>query len=999
MGCTWVVSLSEKPSLKGRYNPLKVEEWVLEYWSKNNIYRKVKEKSWEKNRNAPLFRFLEGPPTANGFMHVGHARGRTLKDIQLRYRRMKGYRVWDQAGWDTQGLPVELEVEKKLGFKSKKDIENYGVEKFVKQCQELVDYYIGHWRKASERLGLWLDYDHAYQTRHPKYLDTTWSFLKTMWEKGLLYEDLRVVPVCPRCETALSSHEVAQGYKKIKDPSLYFKVPLRDEEKTYMVAWTTTPWTIIANEALTVHPEETYVKIRVGDEYWIMAEKLYEKVLDEVGVKEYEVVEKFKGKTLLGKKYVHPLLEEVPAHREHNGEYEHAIVVAEWVSMEEGTGVVHTAPAHGAEDFETGKKYGIRIFRPIKKNGYFTEEAGKYKGLWFKEANPHVIEDLRRKGLLVHLGEIEHDYPHCWRCDTPLMYYADRQWFINIDPIKKKMLEENDKVRWSPEWASKRFRDWIENARDWCISRERYWGTPLPVWTCKKCGYRVAFGSLEEVKKHALNPEEVVDHHRPWIDRVKIKCPRCGGIMEREPFVVDVWLDSGVAHTASLNQYGWNNLFTQLFPYDWITEAVDQTRGWFYTLMFTSVAWYLRSPYKAVLNQGLVLDKYGKKMSKSRGNVVWALEFMEKYGADPFRIYLASKAAPWDNINFDPDEVMDIKRQLDILWNSTNFALTYMELDKWTPNRLEEDLRILEPEDKWIIYELYRTLKTIEEAIEGDQPHKGGRAILEFIVEKLSHRYITLIRPRVWIEEDKPEKRSAYATLYLVLNAAIKAIAPYTPYIAEYLYQAFTRKLDPNAKESVHLEEWPTVPSKLLDKETWSHVDKLLEAAEQVLTLRAKVGIKRRWPLKRAVIVVDAPELIEPYKKASKVLAVYANVKEIEVTTSASSVEGLEELEVPDIKVYVDVKLDEEILLEGLAREIVRRIQVMRRDLNLPLDAVVEKVIVATRDELLKKAVEKHRDYILGEVRSKTIEVVEEPPDKARRWKIEGREAWIKVVV
>ncbi len=994
---SWVVSLSEAPSLKGRYNPLKVEEWVMAYWSSNNIYRKVKEKSWNKD-NSPLFRFLEGPPTANGFMHVGHARGRSLKDVKLRYYRMKGYRVWDQAGWDTQGLPVELEVERKLGFKSKKDIEKYGVEKFVEECQKLVDYYISHWRKASERLGLWLDYDHAYETRHPRYLDTTWRFLKTMWDKGLLYEDLRVVPVCPRCETALSSHEVAQGYEVVKDPSLYFKIPLLGEEKTYMIAWTTTPWTIISNEALAVHPDETYVKIRVGEEYWIMAEKRLKEVLEEVGVKEYEVLEKFPGRKLFGKKYIHPLLDEVPAHKEHKGEYEHSVLTAEWVSMEEGTGVVHIAPAHGPEDFELGKQYGIRVFKPIRKNGYFTEEAGKYSGLWFKNANPHVVEDLKKKNLLVHIGEVEHEYPHCWRCGTPLMYYADRQWFIKIEPIKKKMLEENSKVKWSPEWASKRFQDWIENARDWCISRERYWGTPLPIWTCSKCGYRVAFGSLEEVRKHAINPEEVKDHHRPWIDRVKIKCPKCGGVMKREPFVVDVWMDSGVAHTASLNQYGWNNLFTQLFPYDWITEAVDQTRGWFYTLMFTSVAWHGLRPYKAVLNQGLVLDKYGKKMSKSRGNVVWALEFMEKHGADPFRLYLVSKSAPWDNINFDPDEVMEVKRQLDILWNSVNFALTYMELDKWKPDKLEEDLKHLEPEDKWIIYELYLMLKAVEDAVEKDNPHKGGRALLEFIVEKLSHRYITLIRPRVWIEEDKPEKRGAYATLYLVIDTLLKALAPYAPFISEYLYQAFIRKLSAKAKESVHLEEWPTVNKELLDEQAWKSVSKLLDVAEQVLAIRSKVGIKRRWPLRKVVILASREEA-ESLQASTKVVKIYANVKQVEVTSKPVDIEGLEEAEVGELKVYVDARIDEEVLLEGLAREIVRRVQVMRRDLDLPLDAVVEKVQVYTKDNDIVRAIEKHRDYILGEVRAKAIEIVNEPPSNARKWRIEGKETWIKVVV
>ena len=992
-----MVLLSGPPLLKGRYDPVRVEEWVLGFWRANKVYYKVKEKSWS-NKSAPIFAFLEGPPTANGFMHVGHARGRTLKDVKLRYYRLRGYRVWDQAGWDTQGLPVELEVERKLGFKTKKDIERYGVDKFVDECQRLVDYYLNHWREASLRLGLWLDYDHAYETRNPRYLDAIWAFLKAMWDKGLLYEDLRVVPVCPRCETALSSHEVAQGYKTVEDPSLHFKVRL-EEEETYMVVWTTTPWTIIANEALAVHPDETYVKLRVGEEYWVMAEKRCSTVLEEVGVKEYQVVERFPGRRLFGKKYVHPLLEEVPAHGEHRGEYEHAVLIADWVSMEEGTGVVHVAPAHGPEDFELGKKYGLRVFNALGKNGYFKGDAGKYEGLWFKDADKLVIDDLRRKGLLVHLGKIEHEYPCCWRCDTPLMYYADRQWFIRIDPIKRALLQANEEVSWSPSWAGKRFQDWIENARDWCISRERYWGTPLPIWTCRECGHRVAFGSLEEVRKHALNPEAARDHHRPWIDEVKVKCPKCGGEMLREPFVVDVWMDSGVAHTASLSQYGWDSFFNELFPYDWITEAVDQTRGWFYTLMFTSVAWHGVKPYRAVLNQGHVLDKRGKKMSKSRGNVVWALQFMEKHGADPLRLYLVSKSAPWDNLNFDPDEVEEVVRQLNILWNAVNFALKYMELDRWTPERLEEDTAHLKPVDKWIIYELRRLIKTVEDSIESDNPHRGARAVSEFIVEKLSHRYITLVRPRVWVEEDKPEKRSAYATLYLVLTNLLKVISPYAPFIAEYLHQAFTRRLNPDARESVHLEDWPEIKEELIDEEMWNAVTQMLNVADRILSVRSEAGIKRRWPIRRVIVV--SPRTVEILREAVDVLKIYANVKEVEVTGEEPGEDQLRDMKraaVGELKVYVGVRLDEEVLLEGLAREVVRRIQVMRKKLDLPLDAVLRRVEIYTTDEDLRRAVERHKTYILGEVRAETIELLDSPPEEAQAWNIEGRRLLVKVV-
>ena len=982
-----------KAVVKGSYDPLIVEREVMEFWKKHNIPGMVRE--WSR-RQQRIFAFLEGPPTTNGFMHVGHARGRTMKDIVLRFMRMKGYNVWDQAGWDTQGLPVELEVEKKLGFKSKKDIEVYGIEAFVRECQKLVDYYLSQWRRDSERLGLWLDYDQAYETRTPKYLDTLWSFLKEMWNKGLLYEDLRVIPVCPRCETALSSHEVALGSKEVEDPSLYFKLPLLNQDKTYMVAWTTTPWTIISNEALAVHPNEYYVKIDVGGEYWIVAEKRLKDFAKEVKLENYRIVEKVLGRDLKGLKYRHPLLEEVPKHREHNNRWEHAIVTASWVSMDEGTGVVHVAPAHGPEDFEVAKEYNIRVFKPLMKNGFFNEDAGKYAGLWFKEADKHVIEDLKRKGLLVYCGTYKHEYPHCWRCETPLIYYADTQWFIKIEPIKELMLKENSKVEWYPPWAGKRFSDWIENARDWCISRERYWGTPLPIWTCRNCKHRIAVGSLEELKRLAINPEKVVDHHRPWVDQVKIKCPKCGGVMEREKFVVDVWMDSGLAHTAALHQYGLDRLFDKLFPYDFITEAVDQTRGWFYTLMFTSVALYGKSPYKRVLNQGHVLDKYGKKMSKSRGNVIWAHEAMEKWGADVVRFYLMAKASPWDNINFDPAEIRVYKRVLDILWSSVNFALTYMELDKWTPEKLEDDLKNLRIEDKWILTELYMTLLEVEKYLEKFDIHKAVRAISDFIVEKLSHKYITLIRPRVWIERDDPVKRSAYAVLYIILDSIIKAIAPITPFLAEYLYQAFTRKLNPKTPISVHMNSWPRIPEELVFKGSWEEVEKVLKAAEEVLSLRMKIGIKRRWPLKRSIIV--RKHIGKELREAVEVFKTYANIKTVELSTEP--VKGAYEvIKVNDTTFYVDTSIDEEVLLEGLAREIVRRIQVMRRELDLPLDAVLKEVLVYTENENIKKAIKKHEKYILGEVRAKSIKIVETEPKEAKTWTIEGVKVKIKIKV
>ncbi|UXD21774.1 isoleucyl-tRNA synthetase [Ignicoccus pacificus DSM 13166] len=1024
--------------MEARYDPKKVEEEVMKFWKENNIYQKVRELGLKRGKVKP-FRFLEGPPTANGFMHVGHMRGRTYKDVILRFWRLRGYWVWDQAGWDTQGLPVELEVEKKHGFKSKKDILAYGVDKFVKECQELVDFYISHWRADSERLGLWLDYDNAYETRHPRYLDAAWTYLKKMFEDGRIYKGFRVVAVCPRCETALSSHEVAQGYKTVKDPSFYFKLPLKDEEGTYLIAWTTTPWTIIANEAAAVHPEETYVKIKVNfdgkEEKWILAKKRLEPFAKEVGLKEYEVIEEFKGSELIGKEYVHPLLDEVPAHKEHqkpnhtviegavvrmkkivNGKEE--IIKEIFVSMDSGTGIVHMAPAHGAEDFEAAKSAGVKMFRPIRKDGHFTEEAGKYKGMWFKDAEKQVIKDLKEKGLAVHVGTIEHEYPHCWRCGTPLMYYADDQWFIKVEDLRDQLTNENNKVTWYPKWAYDRMNDWLQNAKDWTISRERFWGTPLPIWTCPKCGHRLAVGSLKELKEKALNPEKVVDHHRPWVDEVVIKCPKCGAEMRREPYVVDVWLDSGVAHTASLHQIGKDDYWNLFYPYDWITEALDQTRGWFYTLLATGVTWHKRAPYKQVLTQGHILDKEGKKMSKSKGNVVWAKDAFNKYGADPVRYFFAARSAPWDSLRFDPDDIRRFKRTLDVLWSSVRFAKSYMELDDWNLSKLEEGLKYLEPEDSWALSKINEYSKRIAEALERSAIHQAAQAWGEFVVETISHKYIAVIRPRVWEEEDSPSKLAAYSTLYLLLEAALIMGAPFVPFITEYLYQKFARPLG-REEESVHMLLWPE-PNNLFNKEFAEAVEEFFEVGERILTLRTERGVKRRWPLPEAIVVpkkvgekrekrmvkvgnkveeveVEVPVLSEvAIRKAAKVLGIYANIAEI--TFSDEKPQGdYDVLEAPDFWVFVKVRVDERTKTLGLAREIVRRIQVMRKEEDLPLDYVLKEVVLYTDSEELKKAIEVNKEYILKEVRARELKLSEEPIE-GKEWKVEKARLIVKIV-
>ncbi len=968
---------------------------MAEYWEKNRVYEHVRRVCWEEREGRPIFAFLEGPPTANGFMHVGHARGRTFKDIKLRFYRMMGFRVWDQGGWDTQGLPVELEVEKKLGFKTKKDVEKYGVERFVEECSRLVDFYIDRWTRDNLRLAVWLDYRHAYQTRHPRYIETVWGFIKKMWEDGLLYEDLRVVPRCPRCETALSQHEVAQGYEEVDDPSLYFKIPLLDKPDTYLIAWTTTPWTIIANEAAAVHPEEEYVVLSVDGEKWILAARRLEEFVRDVGLEGYRVVGRLKGSELEGLRYRHPLLEEVPYHASHDAP-NHTVIAEDWVTMEEGTGVVHAAPAHGPEDFEAAKRRGLLIYTPLRIDGYFSEEAGAFAGLWFEDASRKVVEALKDKGLLVHLGVYRHNYPFCWRCGTRLFYYASRQWFIKItEDGRRLLLREAEAADWRPSWAVRRMTGWLENAKDWCISRERYWGTPLPVWRCRSCGAVVVVGSFEELRRLAVNPEEFRDPHRPWIDRVVLRCPRCGGEMRREPFVVDVWMDSGVAHTAALRQYGWEKLFEKLYPYNWITEAADQTRGWFYTLLVTGSFWHGRCPYRAVLLQGHVLDEQGRKMSKSKGNVIWAGDALRKYGADPLRLFLVSRA-PWDSIVFDPKEIARYRGVIDTLWNVARFAASYMELDKWRPKGI--DSADLAPEDKWIIAELAGLVKTLAEGIEADNYHQALRALVDFIVEKLSHRYVTVIRPRVWVEEETESKRAAYETLFYVIDNTIRVLAVFAPYVAEFLYQSFVKHYRGGGL-TVHVEEWPRVPERLVDERMRRLVDSIFEAAEEVLRIRMEKGVKRRWPLPEAVLVPKNGYSVEEVAEASNVLKIYANIKRVSASPEPPrDRERYTVIEGDAVDAYVVTELDEETILEGLARDIVRRIQVMRKRAGLPLDKFLERVVIYTPSQRLRRAVEKHVDYIAGEIRAKEIQLVDKPPKDAKKWRVEGEDVYIALV-
>jgi len=1017
-----------------RYNPREVEKQVAEWWSRNDIIKKT----FEKNKEAPVFSFLEGPPTVNGYMHIGHVRGRVYKDIVLRYMSMKGLNVWRRAGWDCQGLPTEIEVEKRLNITSKKDLEKIGLERFVEEANKVVDYYISKWREASEKLALWLDYDTAYETRKEEYMEHIWYFLKRCYEEGKLVESLRVVPYCPRCETPLSQHELAQGYEEVEDPSIYVKIQLKDNPTKFIIIWTTTPWTIPGNEAVAVNPNEQYIEIKVNNETWILAEKLLDKFIEETKLSKFKKEKIMLGKELVGLHYVHPLYDEVPEHQRHD-KNSHTVIPSEYVSMEEGTGCVHTAPAHGPEDFELGRKHNLPIFCPVSSTGKFKEDGGKYTGLSTREASITIVEDLRKKNLLVKAGTIKHNYPLCWRCNTPLIYLASTQWFLRVEPIKDTMLQENENVKWWPEWAgTNRFGEWLKNADDWCISRTKVWGTPLNIWICSDCGEKKAIGSRAELKEAVEKPNEI-RMHRPWVDRIVFKCSKCGGKMYRVPFVLDTWLDSGVAHFASINYLNDNKLFNTLFPYDFITEAIDQTRGWFYTLLFTSCMIFNKTPFKSVLTQGHVLDEFGKKMSKSRGNVIWALDAFERYGVDTIRFYLVSKAEPWSTINFVPKEVMQTMEHLNILWNVFSFAKTYFNLDRFEPGRYSISMfeRDLKPEDRWILSRVNSLTRIVSTALDNMEIQDAARELRWFVVEDLSRTYVRAIRRRVWTEAETKDKLTAYTTLYYVLKRLTILLAPFTPYLAEALYHEIKINEDP---ESVHLVNWPRVDERLIDDELEDAMVISLDVVATSLAARQKGGRKLRWPVVHTIIAPknqkakksleqlkdfiasmtnsqritvletgQTPDFLKPeiklnlktlgpklgnrlnrVKQLIEKMKAEEIVKEMEDRNSLTLKHDGEEIILnpedliveyvtpPHIvvmegkfaHVYIDMTETEEIKAASIANEIIRRIQVMRKDIGLEMMTIVS-CVISIHDEDTRRKLSNILDYIEEETRTK----------------------------
>lgn len=957
----------------GRLRLSEVEKEAKKFWEANNI--PAKWRSWDEGK--PTFSFLEGPPTANGVPHIGHLRGRIYKDFVLKFMRLQGYNVWAQGGWDEQGLPVEVETEKKLGIKHKKEIgERITPEEFIRKCNELVDYYLKFWEtQATKDIALWLDLENAYETRTPEYIEHVWHLIKRAHQENLLYEGFRVLPFCPRCETVLSDAEVDLGYEEKKSPSIIVKFRIKDSKNTYLLIWTTTPWTLIDNEAVAVSPRGRYCKLRVNNEFWWVAESRVQEVMKLTGA-EGECVEVVLGEGLAGLEYEHPLVNEVPIHTSHDNA--HRVLVGEFVSLDEGTGLVHIAPGHGPEDFELGSRYGLPITSNVEINGVFNGDAGVFQGLYIDDASKKVIEVLRTKGLLVYSGAITHTYPHCWRCHTPLIYRADKQWFINISKIKSNLMEQLDKVNIYPPKLKERFTNWVANAKDWTLSRSRIWGTPLPIWRCKNNPSKLlVVGSLKELKSLAINADNLSDFeltHRPWIDRVEIRTSDCEEWV-REPFVIDVWIDSGIAWYASIDGLRNIELFSKLFPYDFITEGVDQTRGWFYSLLVTSVMLTKKAPYKNILIQGLILDKYGRKMSKHLGNVVYAEEALKKHGVDALRLYILSTYPPGDPFIYNEDEIKNVVTSLNIIWNIFRFAHTYMTLDNFSPetHKLSELLRDARVEDRWILSRVNTVMSHYLSELKTYNIHVAVKNLISFFVEDLSHRYLRLIRRRVW-EEESSDRFVAYSVLYYVLKKALKMLAPVTPHLAEILWQKFFRYYEKTLEESIHLSVFEKINEEFMDPKLEEAFNEVFNAFSVVAALRNSLGLKLRWPV-RTVYITATQEILEKLAGLNETLKFLSNAKEVVLTENLPSVceeSEYSKLTSDKFTVCMPKNLDKALLNEALSREVIRRIQVMRNKANLYVDEFIE-VGIETDEKELKEALNSLRDYIAREVRAISI--------------------------
>ncbi len=1044
------------------YKPIELEQQVRDFWRRAKVYPKTV----LARAHGEDFSFVDGPPFTTGSIHLGQALNKTVKDFVLRWRRMHGYNVRDQPGYDMHGLPIEVQVEKRLGITNKREIEDLGISKFVKACRDYSMDLLKQMNVAFAELGVWMDWDHPYTPITTEYIEAAWWTFRKAHEKGLLYEALRSIQWCSRCQTALAEAEIE--YSDESDPSIYVKFPLKDRPEESLLIWTTTPWTLPANLAIAVQPNFIYAKVRIrradGSEFvWVLRDQV-PSVLAKAGVKEYEIVETRPGSDLVGWKYTYPLAWNVPANQAMKGEHVHRVLPSETVEAEH-TGLVHTAPGHGPEDFELGQKFGLPIFSPVNVDGLFGSDAGAYAGMPVRgEGNERILGDLRTAGVLFAEETLPHAYGHCSRCKTPIIFRATVQWFLKIVAVRERMLEQIRRVQWSPDWAgSARQVHWTANLHDWCISRQRYWGIPLPIWRCANCGRWTVVGSTRELRG-ARGFRSGMDLHRPTIDAIVLACKECGDEMRRIPDVLDVWFDSGVASWASLGYPARENEFKRWWPTKWIVEGPDQTRGWFHSQLAAGVLAFDRAPYDSVLMHGWVNGPDGRQMHKSLGNYIEPRDVTSKFGVDALRFYFLVVNDPWDDKTFQEEGVRVAERTLNILWNVLRFATTYMALDRFDskanpPSRLVADLRA---EDRWLLSRLEGVKATYAREMEGYNLHRAQRAVQAFILDDLSRWYVKLARERTWTESTNRDKLAAYAVLFESLRTVAALLAPATPYLSEAIYQ----RLD-GALLSVHMVDWPAPDPARVDPELERSMGIVQDLVETVAKERQKGGRKLRWPIRLVALRAATPDAAQALDALRKIFLEQANAKELVLLRTDEELPGSVLRLKPDLaaigrvyrefgpkvasalgtrppeevqralgqgryeisiegrvvaiepamvrfehslppevvraetahgEVYLDLRLSPQIRAEGYAREIIRRIQQMRKDSNLEVDDYIVTVVQAGQE--LAAAVEASKGLIERETRSRTLNLADGPVEGERvaAWKdIDGHAVTIGI--
>ncbi|MFC6825480.1 isoleucine--tRNA ligase [Halopelagius fulvigenes] len=1040
--------------VEDQYAPEDVESAVGEYWDENDAYEATK----EAHADDPAFFFVDGPPYTSGQMHLGTAWNKTLKDAVIRHKRMTGHRVTDRPGYDMHGLPIEVKVEEELGFETKRDIEEYGMEPFIDRCKEFAVRNREAMDDDFQSIGVWMDWENPYQTLSPEYMEAAWWAFRQVNERGLVEQGKRSVNYCPRCQTAIAANEVE--YDQIESPSIYVKFPLRDREGS-LVIWTTTPWTIPANTFVAVDGEMTYQAVRAwkggdseaqsasdgssGDEpreseVLYLAEPCVEEALKKGRYEDYEVIEELSGEEMVGWEYDHPLADELNAYADFEGAGQ--VYTAEYVEADR-TGLVHSAPGHGQEDFARGQELGLDVYVPVDQRGEFTDAAGTYAGEFVRDANPAIVEDLEDAGYLLYSGEHEHRYGHCWRCDTDIIFLATDQWFITVTDIKDELLDNIEESEWHPQWArDNRFRDFVSDAPDWNISRQRYWGIPLPIWQADD-GDFVVVGTREELAERAdqdVDPEEL-DLHRPSVDPITIT--EDGKTYERVPDVFDVWIDSSVATWGTLDYPSEEEAYEELWPADLIVEAHDQTRGWFWSQLGMSTAATGESPYDEVVMHGFANDENGRKMSKSLGNIVTPEEAIERAGRDPLRAYLLSHDQQGTDLSFEWDGLADMQSSLNIFWNVFRFPLPYMDLDGYDPAEADLSAGELSVVDEWVLSRLQTVKADVADAWDDYEVHDALNAVLDFVTQDVSRFYVKAIRERMWEEEDSDSKRGAYATLSTVLQETVRLVAPFTPYVAERMYQI----LD-GTETTVHALDYPTVDEEWRDEELERHMAVLRSVEEAAANARQQGGRKLRWPVPRVVVATEDDEVAEAVEALSDLLGERVNARELRVVEAfdelveraepqmgvigpefgadaqkvmeavkgrtreevesgvevdgetydltdemveyaAEPPENISEAEFEGGAVYVDTSLTEDIEAEGYARDVIRRVQEMRKQLDLDVEEEIH-ASIDVADDRIAELVDRHREFIAEETRTAAYVEEDADMDLVEEWDVEG---------